>query len=442
MRPIRDHIRSFLSEPRHVVTSLRLLVFAGLAVLGWSGPPIEPLLFWCLTIVYGLTVGGYLAASNGEFDLPRVRIAIFLFDVAVVTALVVVRGRDVQALVMAYFTLVLLTGVLAGLGGAFLSASVASALYIIATGWGRPPAALLTYEYIGAGAFFVVISMFMAHMAADARRRSGRAPRLRTVSLQHSTDRLRATRDGMRAEERLRTLSMLCAGISHEVRGPLGALRDGARESQGLLDMLAGDDTDARQEALEELRALLDDCGHAATQLQHVAGDLNQLGRDGSSHVRPVSAHEMMQGAVRLLRGSLAADVRLHTDVRTGRCVHGDAGRLVHALVILAANAIEAQHAAGGGIITLAVDGIGASDVEIRVEDTGPGMAPDVLERIYDPFFTTKGPGRGTGLGLYVAREIVRAQGGTIECRSAPGEGTRFRLQLPAIVIAEGSEAA
>jgi signal transduction histidine kinase len=446
VRAIQQFVRRSLAEPRHVVASLRLLVFAGLAVLGWSGNPIESSLFWTVTVVYGLTVAGYLVAQNREFDLRRVRVWIFLFDVGVVTVLILLRGRDVQALVMAYFTLVLLAGLMAGVGSAFLSTLVASTLFLVVSGWGRPPADLISLDLLGPVFFFFVIGAFMGHVATDARRRE-KLPTTRggaagAARLRRSTERLRTRRDGLRAEERLRTLGMLCAGIAHEMRTPLSVLCDGAREARDLFETLTGPDESARAEALDELRDVLDDCGHAAWRLQSVATDLNELGRGGSAQVRTVSAHEVVAGAVRLLRGRLDDSVRLHTDVRTAQVVHGDGDRLVHALVILAGNALDALEGREDAILSLSAESDGPGRLVLRVEDNGPGMAPDVVARIYDPFFTTKGPGQGTGLGLYVTREIVRAQDGTIECRSVPGEGTRFRIELPTAAAQDGAEAA
>jgi signal transduction histidine kinase len=75
--------------------------------------------------------------------------------------------------------------------------------------------------------------------------------------------------------------------------------------------------------------------------------------------------------------------------------------------------------------------GATAGMVEIRVEDNGPGIAPDVLPRVFDPFFTTKDVGHGMGLGLFVAYEIVDEHGGCIAAESAPGQGACFRIRLP-----------
>jgi two-component system sensor histidine kinase RegB len=107
--------------------------------------------------------------------------------------------------------------------------------------------------------------------------------------------------------------------------------------------------------------------------------------------------------------------------------VHGPAHGLERALRVLLQNALQATP---GGEVRLRArctpGGIG-----VDVVDDGPGMAPDVMARAGEPFFTTKAPGQGSGLGLFVARTLAEQLGGSLELRSEPGRGTTARMELP-----------
>ena len=438
MPPSHAPFRRLLREPRHVVAALRLLIFAALAVLGWTDPPIAPWLYWSGTVVYGLTVLGYLAAQNTDFELRRVQVAIFLFDALVVSALLVMRGQDVQPLVMSYFTVVFLAALLAGIGRPLWNGLIGTLVYTVVMGWGRPPHELIQLELLGPAFFFFVIAVFMGHVAADAIRRGKERAFAGPMSsaLRRSTVRLRAARDGHEAEERLRTIEVLCAGIAHELRRPVAALQECTRDGDALLADLEGLEPAAR----EELAALLGDVHHESGRVAQVVAALGQCGRRGSAQQALVSARDIVAGTRRLMADVFDADVRLVVEpVGEGPAVRGDPARLVHALATLLGNARDAAPARGTVTLAVAHD---EDEVCFVVRDDGPGIAPEVRERMFDPFYTTKGPGQGTGLGLHVAREIARAAGGSLTCESAPGRGATFTLALPACVAAEATEAA
>jgi signal transduction histidine kinase len=107
----------------------------------------------------------------------------------------------------------------------------------------------------------------------------------------------------------------------------------------------------------------------------------------------------------------------------------GHRGRLQQVLLNLLLNARDALPT--GGRINIATT-VAGDQVALEVADTGAGIPPEHLDRIYDPFFTTKGAGEGTGLGLSVTYGIVRDHGGTITVDSRPGDGSRFQVRLPA----------
>lgn len=429
--------RSLLSEPRHVVACLRLLVFGGLAVLGLSNPPVHPALFWTVTIIYGVTVLGYLVARNRDFDRRRVRCAIFLFDALVVSALIILRGRDVQGLVMAYFTLVFLAALLAGVGRPLMNAAIVAVLYHLVSLRTLAPDAVFTFERMGQLAFFFVIAAFMGYVARDvgaAQPATDGEQAGGHVVLRESTVRLRDARERLDADERLRTLDMLSKGIAHELRSPIAAIRSSVHDGPALLAELertlraGGTPT----EVLAELRAVFQDSEHAVGQLRQVAVGLNDLGCGGGGGISDLQPDEALERAARLLRGGVDQDVSIEIDCSARRAVRVHAARVLQVLVNLASNGLDAMRGRSGSVLRLCAEDVGADRVAFTVVDAGRGIAPEVRERMYDPFYTTKAPGRGTGLGLYVAREIVRAQAGVIDCDSSEGKGTTFRVELRA----------
>ncbi len=126
-----------------------------------------------------------------------------------------------------------------------------------------------------------------------------------------------------------------------------------------------------------------------------------------------------------------SAGIRVESDMEPGLpFISGNSDKLQQVFLNLFLNAKDAMPEGGRlRIITRAVN----SHIEIEVSDTGIGIAPENLHRIYDPFFTTKGSGRGTGLGLAVSYGIIHEHAGKIDVESTPGMGTRFRLELPTL---------
>jgi two-component system C4-dicarboxylate transport sensor histidine kinase DctB len=143
----------------------------------------------------------------------------------------------------------------------------------------------------------------------------------------------------------------------------------------------------------------------------------------------PADAWETVRATVALVLPATGRDVRVEVDL-TGdgvvECVQEEVGQVVTNLL---QNAIEAV-ADGIGRVRL----VGRADdeaVTLRVEDNGPGIPAEALTRLFTPFFTTKGPGRGMGLGLTISRRVVEALRGTLRVASSPGEGATFTVRLP-----------
>ncbi|HEY3359290.1 MAG TPA: ATP-binding protein [Polyangia bacterium] len=244
--------------------------------------------------------------------------------------------------------------------------------------------------------------------------------------------RLATTEAELVMAEKVALLGQLASGIAHEVGTPLNVMSGYAQylkrrlpdaDAQATLDKIVG-----QAERLAELiRRVLDFARPAPAQRQAV--DLGQVVEQ---------ALELCAGALRGLRvaTTLAPDAPP---------VSGNAQLLEHAVANLVLNAADACRCApGGGVISVATvrepgpAGGGAGWLACSVTDDGCGIRPEHLGRIFQPFFTTKAQGQGTGLGLALVDRIVRQHGGRADVHSAPGVGTVFTLRLPCAPAAAG----
>ncbi len=443
VRPVQGTV---LKEPRHVVSALRFLVLVALTLLGLGQPPEHGVLFWTMTSIYGGVLVFTVLRGGSSGRKTSVSSIIFLFDVIAVSLLIILRGGEVQGFLMAYFALVLIAAIMEGLGNALVNAAVVSLVYTFINHWGASVEQLLSVSILGQFAFFLIIAILMGHMAAETRReaairrkveddRKRIAEELRNTSsnLRQSTLQLRRARDSLRANDRLATLGMLSAGIAHEMKNPIAAIFANIETAPELLTELRAVHTEGGdvEEVVQELDDVVDDCRHACRHLKKVVIDLNDMVRGREAVIQAIPPAESLQGAMRMLRKKAGANINVQVARRTERFVNADPGRLLQVLLNLAGNALDAMEEQGGDL-TLSVEDAGPDRIAFLIEDSGPGIPPDVQERMWDPFMTTKEPGKGTGLGLHLVKEMVTSHHGTIECESTQGEGTRFRVELPA----------
>jgi two-component system NtrC family sensor kinase len=261
-----------------------------------------------------------------------------------------------------------------------------------------------------------------------------------------SLDRQRA--DLMRAE-RLAAVGRISAQITHEIRNPLNAIglnaelladeveRLDERQAHDALRRAHGDrggegERGADQGAAPstELRAIAQAIGREVDRLNGVTEEYLRFAR----LPRPVFAredlNEILSGLSDFVRPELAASrVELRVDLASGLpLVRADEAQLRAAFLNLLRNSREAMP--GGGTVAVVTRPIEGNWVEALVTDTGGGIPPEALPRIFDPFYSTKE--KGTGLGLAFAQQVVQEHGGTIACNSVPGGGTSFSVRLPA----------
>ena len=226
-----------------------------------------------------------------------------------------------------------------------------------------------------------------------------------------------ALRDELRKAEHLAGLGRLLAGVAHEVRTPLTAIRSTVQLWERLPD---------HARTPESLAAVLG----AVDRLNDLVGRLLLFARSGHEDRRPVDLNAVAAETAELLRAQ--ADVQ-RVEVACDPAkdlppVAGAAQALRQLVLNLAANALQATPA--GGRLTIRTRGLPGRRVELAVSDTGPGVPAGLRDRVFEPFFTTRPD--GTGLGLALCREVARQHGGDVTLGPPAGGGATFRLTLPA----------
>jgi two-component system NtrC family sensor kinase len=221
--------------------------------------------------------------------------------------------------------------------------------------------------------------------------------------------------------EKMSGFGQLISGVAHELNNPLATI-------VGYSQLLG------RKVQDEDLARRLDILRREAERCRRIVQNLLSFARRRDPETRPLSLNQVVVGVLALLRYQLEADgVRTIPDLDPGLpAMRGDTHQLEQVLVNLLTNARDAIRESGEcGTIRLTTRSVDGS-VVLEVADDGPGIPAAIRQHVFDPFYTTKAQGRGTGLGLWLAQSTVADHGGTIEIRPAAERGTTFRLTFPA----------
>jgi len=223
---------------------------------------------------------------------------------------------------------------------------------------------------------------------------------------------------GLRQVQRVEAMGSLAAGIAHNFRNALGTVVP-------TLDYCLSEAPDA-------LRPALADARHSAAAAVELAADLTRLSRgEAAGPLERVDVLAVLREVVAVCRRTFGSRVTVEDEGLLGEAfVTGNAGALRHAFLNLCINARDAMGNARGRLLVSAAPS-GAAGLTVEVRDDGPGMPPEVVRRLGEPFFTTKPEGQGTGLGVSTAMAAAREAGGRVRVVSAPGQGTSFYVELP-----------
>jgi PAS domain S-box-containing protein len=227
--------------------------------------------------------------------------------------------------------------------------------------------------------------------------------------------------------EKMASIGILAAGVAHEVNTPLTGI-------SSYTQMLRGQTPEADPRA-----PLLEKIEKQAFRAAKIVNHLLNFSRSGSAEFESLHLGKVISDVLSLLehqldRSRIVVRKELGGDLPP---VRGNENRLQQVFFNLILNARDAMPAGGWLTVSTECDG---DTVIVQVKDTGTGIRKEDIKRIYDPFFTTKGIGRGTGLGLSVSYGIVQEHGGAIFVDSAPGKGTTFQVALPAVILAEAAQ--
>ena len=269
---------------------------------------------------------------------------------------------------------------------------------------------------------------------------------------------LRRAQDQIVLREKLAALGELTAGVAHEIRNPLNFVNNFSEVSEDLLTELqetlgdGGGDLSAKQRDLileisQTLSSNLERIRTHGERANRIVRDMLMMGR-GTGERQPTDINNLLdEYATLAYHSARATDPEFHLDLRREfdsdvgdlEVIPQDLGRVILNVVSNACQATNAKRRAGEDTEAYAptlwlITQRGENQVEVRVRDNGTGIPADIIDKIFNPFFTTKPTDQGTGLGLAISNDIVRQHGGTIRVQSDPGRFTEMIIELPLVL--------
>jgi signal transduction histidine kinase len=340
-----------------------------------------------------------------------------VFDLLFILMLVRLTGGMASDFYLAFYLLIALHAFYFGLATGGAVALGASLLYPFADAW--PPPIHLSDLALRVG-FFFLVGLGMGGLAERERRERRLVEQLNRELRAQQQDLTDAQKQLIHSD-RLATVGELAAGLAHDLRNPLASI-------SGALVVLTGElPTNQHQQALlGEIQAQI-------ARMNRTLTDLLWHARPPTPQYLLVNVNDVVEESLRLLPLASGAGIEIVRELEPDLPpLRLDPNLLHQALLNILVNARQAMPDGGRLVVHSALrwDPSGTAEVvEVQITDTGVGIPPEDLTRIFQPFFTTKA--QGTGLGLPIAARIVEQHGGRLAVASKPGRGTTFRVTLP-----------
>jgi len=252
------------------------------------------------------------------------------------------------------------------------------------------------------------------------------------IRVQQRTAELRAAQDDLVHAGKLAALGQMSAGIVHELNQPLAALQTAADNAVLLVD----------RGSIADARGNLTRIGELVRRLGRLTSQLRVFAYKSSSPLEPVAVEQAVAESLKILAARIKENgVELVTDVDASLRVVADQSRLEQLLCNIVANAIDALEGVERKSILIRTsrDEARPATARIAISNSGPAIAHDVLQRMFEPFVTTKPAGKGLGLGLMLSNHIAHSFGGELRARNLTPSGAEFVVTLPMAGISEAS---
>jgi two-component system sensor histidine kinase RegB len=361
---------------------------------------------------------GVLAATNLALALSRRRLrsprlacgAVLTFDTLLLTGLLQAAGGAYNPFSVLYLVHITLAAVVLGSRWTWFLAGLAVAcfglLFLLPAPHLHHAAPDMSLHLRGMWIAFAVAAALTAYFVVHL-----------TTALERRDEALAAMRERVSRHQRVAAVTTLATGAAHELGTPLATIAVASKELERAV----------RELPEPHARRLAADAGLIRAELERCRGILDRLATDAGQATGEDPGLLRPEDLAAAIRAAATADrERLQVTARPGPALSLARGALLQVVQNLSRNALEA----GATVVRIEIES-GDGRLRVRVADDGQGMGPDVLERAGEPFFSTKAPGCGLGLGLFVARSLVEQMGGRLELGSTPGRGSEARVEVP-----------
>ncbi len=352
----------------------------------------------------------------------------FLFDLLFVYLLIVHSGGFESSFFIGFYLLAALHAFYYGYVSGIVSAAVCAAVFYLA---GVRASAIEPVDFLLKVSVLFLIA-FPIGLLSGALRKDKRQIELLNRDLRQSLETMTLLQKKLVEAEKLSALGRLTADVAHEIRNPLTVIGGFAKRLERRFDEGTKDKRYARIVISEVQR------------LERILRDTLAFSREAKFHFRHTDLNELLARTAAEY-GEACREKGIVLSVRPAaglpHCIV-DADQIRMALINLVTNAIDAM--TGGGSLSLSTRTERESGVDyvvIDVADSGSGVAPDLLDRIFEPFYSTKEIGHGTGLGLSICRKIMEEHRGSARVYSEPGKGSVFSLLIPYVPTEESFKA-